>query len=418
MSIVDPVKGLETEADDIYRDISFKESNALADQMVPKTGMIKITWGEIGTNGVGSLNSFYVSGKSWPTNYWAPTGNNQYLIDSAGSIFKILSNTADTLTVVGTPSSGSYIISPAAYSYAVKLQYLDENGVLVTGSDVFYEVVSDQANVPPRYRIGGLVFGRTYRVSIASKNSPNKNSRSEFCETRDITVGCTGYDPLIMSTISLQETDYGVLVEWTKVDHSKGYELVWTTDGSPPDFNSIDQNMARTYSLMHPIVADVDELVRVAVRCYDRSGRVSSNVEEDSLTSGAQGRRSKANVLSGIIVNKDNTHNTKNLRTVTKFSLPEKVKVTKIQFYANVLTNGPQKIRVFVDGQESLAVHLEVSASGYAEQVVNLEVLSESVIAIDCWDTTWDSSPPGSYPTIYGQLTIRYEETTGTPVFA
>ncbi len=62
--------------------------------------------GTSGINGAGSANTFNVPGMAWATDEWF----NHILVDSAGSEFTIVSNTADTLTVAGTPVSGDWSI--------------------------------------------------------------------------------------------------------------------------------------------------------------------------------------------------------------------------------------------------------------------------------------------------------------------
>jgi len=57
-------------------------------------------------NGSGSLNTFYDSSQSWFTNECT----NMVLVDSAAASFTVVSNTNDTLTVVGTPTSGAYYL--------------------------------------------------------------------------------------------------------------------------------------------------------------------------------------------------------------------------------------------------------------------------------------------------------------------
>ena len=92
-----------------------------ADKLLfPKYGRAKIeselfdydtdTWGpgDTGT-GTGSTNLWTDSGKSWTPDHWI----NYVLIDGAGVVFLITDNTATTLTVSGTPTSGSYEIQPA-----------------------------------------------------------------------------------------------------------------------------------------------------------------------------------------------------------------------------------------------------------------------------------------------------------------
>lgn len=64
--------------------------------------------GDTGT-GTGSTNTLTDGSKSWTVDEWI----NWALIDSAGTVFKITDSAATTLTVSGTPTSGSYAICPA-----------------------------------------------------------------------------------------------------------------------------------------------------------------------------------------------------------------------------------------------------------------------------------------------------------------
>lgn len=69
--------------------------------------------GDLGTNGVGSLNILTDSSKSWVTNEW----EGFHLIDNDGTFFEIVSNTSTALTISGTPVSGQYYITE---SYIVR----------------------------------------------------------------------------------------------------------------------------------------------------------------------------------------------------------------------------------------------------------------------------------------------------------
>lgn len=65
-----------------------------------------------GTSTSTGTNTLTDSTKTWTTNEWGPQGDQDYcLIDSAGTMFAIASNTATTLTVrSGNPASGAYYI--------------------------------------------------------------------------------------------------------------------------------------------------------------------------------------------------------------------------------------------------------------------------------------------------------------------
>lgn len=405
---------VSTGADESYRTEDFKALEAGILKMTPQTGWIFIQWGETGTSGVGSANAFYVEGANWTVNKWAPAGNAQYLVDSIGTAFLIQSNTSDTLVVDGTPASGSYFIGPNARYYDIKLEYYDENGNLVEKASQVHAVIPDTftETTPLQKRISGLVMGRTYKVSVASLNSMSKNSRSSFCSSSDVTVGVTGYTPLVMSPLTLEATNYGMLVKWPLVENVKGYELVYTTDGTPPDFASPRQPLKRTHKLTYPVFAPAGALVRVKARCYDKSGLVSSNVPEGRGYAGGILTRQNIKVFAGIRTNLTDSDITQARRTLAKIVMPSRAEITKIEANIISLSNGPQKIRVYEDGQESGAVSLLVEEAGFVEQIVALAVAYNTKIVIDAWDVDWNAIPPTTFPTILGSINVHYNEGT------
>lgn len=405
---------VSTGADESYRTEDFKALEAGILKMTPQAGWIFVQWGETGTSGVGSTNAFYIEGANWPVNKWTPAGNAQYLIDSIGTAFLIQSNTSDTLVVDGTPASGSYFIGPNARYYDIKLEYYDEDGNLVEKASRVHTVLPDTftETTPLQQRISGLVMGRTYKVSVASLNSMSKSSRSSFCSSSDVTVGVTGYTPLVMSPLTLEATNYGMLVKWPLVENVKGYELVYTIDGTPPDFGSPRQPLKRTHKLNYPVFAPAGALVRVKARCYDKSGLVSSNVPEGRGYAGGISTRQNIKVFAGMRMNLTDSDTTQARRTIAEIVMPSRAEITKIEVNIISLSDGPQKIRVYEDGQESGAVSLLVEETGFVDQIVSLNVAYNTKIVIDAWDVDWNANPPSSLPTILGSVNVHYNEGT------
>jgi hypothetical protein len=72
-------------------------------------GQLLIGSGDYGLTGTGSSNTMTDASKAWTVNAFQ---TNWVLIDSLGAAFVISSNTATALTVVGTPTTGKYVIVP------------------------------------------------------------------------------------------------------------------------------------------------------------------------------------------------------------------------------------------------------------------------------------------------------------------
>ena len=109
-------------------------------------GAINLETTITGSGGVGSANSFTVSGAGWASGIFV----NWTLTDSVGSKFMITANTATVLTVSGTPASGTWSISiaPTPPTWNVDLSYDEVASVATTlGTPAGASVSADIASV-------------------------------------------------------------------------------------------------------------------------------------------------------------------------------------------------------------------------------------------------------------------------------
>ena len=72
-------------------------------------GQLLMAIGTYGTTGTGTLNTMTDATQAWTVNAFQ---TNWVLIDSLGAAFVITANTATTITVSGTPTTGKYVVVP------------------------------------------------------------------------------------------------------------------------------------------------------------------------------------------------------------------------------------------------------------------------------------------------------------------
>ena len=110
---------------------------------VPKMfyqGQLLIDAGDMGT-GTGTLNTLTDSTKSWTVNAFQ---TNYVVIDDIGIAFPIASNTATALTVVGTPSTGTYAITPkSTYTAGQVVQCNSIDSTLTNTLESYWSISND-----------------------------------------------------------------------------------------------------------------------------------------------------------------------------------------------------------------------------------------------------------------------------------
>jgi hypothetical protein len=106
-------------------------------------GQLLVNTGDYGLAGTGSSNTMTDTTKAWTADQWKTSW---VVIDSLGAAFVITGNAATTLTVVGTPTTGKYVIVPLSTTAAN--QVIQCNSIDVTlaqNLEPYWSVANDTA---------------------------------------------------------------------------------------------------------------------------------------------------------------------------------------------------------------------------------------------------------------------------------
>lgn len=192
----------------------------------------------------------------------------------------------------------SYIISPQAWDYEVKLEYFDETGTyIIPGSETYHR--THRVNLRrfyirptehywvlvPELQLDNLVAGRKYRIHVRSVGSEGVEFATEWVGPVDIVAGLPDYQ-LTMSQVEVITLGQGARVQWPAVPEAVGYEFVYTLDGSTPDFDDPGALIVFTTSLSYDLMPPAGTIIKVKARCYDQYGLISENVTEAEGVSG------------------------------------------------------------------------------------------------------------------------------------
>lgn len=402
-----------------YDEYGIQDASSLAFGFTrPRTNFVRIQWGDEGS-GTGASNTLSVT----TTRYGAYTTNmwiGHTLTDSAGAEFTVVSNTSGAFTVVGTPASGTFTVGPNANTYHVVLvptiasviqwpraQQRVVNVKGIAGVNLYAVLMSCE--------FAGLPAGVVYNCYVASEGQDSAEI-SKFSAAVSVTTGSA--TPLVMSTITAQTENYGVKVDWPKVDGAFGYEVAYNNDNAVADFGNPRHMTFVTNSTSCLLKGLAGDIIQVGVRAVDGSGQVSSNYTTANAVCGGVSLERNVKLFGPIpcaIVSADNTQD---LRTFMKFTTENGIQIIRLAVYVQAWTCGTPcagglndgKIRVFREGDESSVVNVVTSGVGLVDQVAALTIPSAGVIVVDAWDSYWNSVAPSVYPEITGLVVITYIE--------
>lgn len=383
----------------------------------PRTTFVRAQWGDVGT-GIGTTSTLTISTSrvgSYTTNEWV----GHTLIDAIGTAFEIASNTATAVTVVGTPTTGAFVIGPNADVYAVTLVPMlsgspqwdraQERTVSlkgVAGSNLYATQMSTE--------FSGLPAGVTYNVYVASKGTDN-DLVSQFSAAVAATTQLA--TQLTMSPAAAKTVNYGVQVTWAAVTGATNYEVVWNTDNTIADFGNPRHYATNTANTSIHLKGLAGTTINVGVRAIDGTGQVSENAASVEAICGGIAVEKNVKYLGPFWFTKGTADNTKALRLITQVPLESGVEIIRISVYVTSFTCGTPcagnvndgKIRVFRTGDESSVANI-VPALGLQDQVTSLIIPNAAIINFDAWDSLWDTSAPDTYPITEGFITIAYLE--------
>jgi len=266
-------------------DDDFRKNGAAAGLVSTRPAFIKAEFGDKGT-GTASGNTFTWSTNrvgNWTTNEWA----GQYLSCADGNTWRVVSNTTTTLTLeVGAmPVSGSFYLGPNAAGYRFVIKTLDPD----TDEEIARAESEAHAATTPvlmEYIWHNLTSDIKYSVQIASKGSWFQKDWSDFCSAQTITAGGPKEIPddcaATIKNVVVSADDDGIRIVWDiesgYTDKVAGVEIVYTDDGTTPDFDNKGHRKIYTdrKNIVLPARITTDDTtytVKAKLRAVDRGGR-------------------------------------------------------------------------------------------------------------------------------------------------
>lgn len=273
---------LSTDWDDIFR-----KTGESAGLISHRPAYIKAEFGDKG-QGTASGNTFTKTSNrvgDWTIDEWI----DYYLTCSDGNSWKVVSNTANMLTLEATavPINGNFWLGPNAAGYKLIIETLDPTTEEIVAT-AEAEAQAMASPVKMEFIWHGLTADVKYQVKVASKGGWFQEEWSSFCtpvskiaggpkELPDISADVLDGD----ATISAQ--DDGIRVSWSVkseyVSKVSGFEFCWTDDGSStPDFDNknhrkvfTDRNFIVLPAKMSSETASVT--VKAKMRAVDKAGR-------------------------------------------------------------------------------------------------------------------------------------------------
>lgn len=266
--------------DDVYR-----KTGAASGLISLRPAYIKAEFGDKGA-GSASGNTFTWTQNrvgNWTTNEWA----GQYLTCADGNSWRVVSNTASTLTLEegAIPVSGIFNLGPDAAGYKFVITTLHpttEDAVAVSEA----EHQSQESPVKMECIWHNLTPDIKYSIKIASKGSWFQSDWSTFCTAVSIIAGGPKVIPDAcadtLKNVSISAQDDGIRISWDidplYADHVAGVEIVHTDDGTDPDFDILAQKKIYTDRKATIIPArfstnDATVIVKAKLRAIDKAGR-------------------------------------------------------------------------------------------------------------------------------------------------
>lgn len=273
---------LSTGWDDVYR-----KTGESAGLISFRPAYIKAEFGDKGQGTASGNNFTYTSNRvgDWIVDEWV----DHYLTCADGNSWKVVSNTADTLTLEtgATPVSGQYWLGPNAAGYKFVIQTLDPvTEVVVAEAEEESQAMASPARM--EFMFHNLTPDIKYKIKVASKGGWFQDEWSNFCTAEEIIAGGAKEIPdacgdvLVAEPIITAEDD-GIRINWSvKEEYASkvaGFEICWTDDGSTtPDFDNKNHRKVftdRNYVVLPAKLSSEDDTVTVKtkMRCIDKAGR-------------------------------------------------------------------------------------------------------------------------------------------------
>lgn len=273
---------LSTGWDDVYR-----KTGESAGLISHRPAYIKAEFGDKG-QGTASGNTFTKTSNrvgDWTIDEWV----NYYLTCSDGNSWKVVSNTADTLTLGATaiPINGNFWLGPDAAGYKLIIETLDPTTEEIVAT-AEAEAQAMASPVKMEFIWHGLTADVKYQVKVASKGGWFQEEWSSFCTPVSKIAGGPKELPGISADVldgdaTISAQDDGIRVSWSVkseyVSKVSGFEFCWTDDGSStPDFDNknhrkvfTDRNFIVLPAKMSSETAPVT--VKSKMRAVDKAGR-------------------------------------------------------------------------------------------------------------------------------------------------
>jgi len=259
-------------------------SNDLAGLVSIRQAYIKIEFGDWGT-GVASGNTFTktTSQLNWTANEWA----GQYLTDQNNDSYLVVSNTTTVLTLEpgATPVSGNFWLGPNARGYRFIIEPLHpETQIPISHEQA--EITLGSSPVEMNYIFHGLTPDIKYRVRVASLGGWHQEEQSDWSDPAEIIAGGPKIIPddcaAIIDNLAVSAHDLGCKITWdfnvAYADFVAGVEIIWSDDGSEPNFESVGYRKLFTdknFVILPTELSTTDKqvIVKAKMRCVDKAGR-------------------------------------------------------------------------------------------------------------------------------------------------
>jgi len=271
---------LSTGWDQIYR-----KNGEAAGLLSVRPAYIKIVFGDQGSGNASGNTFAWVTNRigNWTTNEWA----DRYLTCSDGNSWKVVSNTSNTLTLeaAAVPVTGIFWLGPLAAGYKFILQILAPTDDTVQGT-MEAEASAAESPVKMEYIWHGLTPDVKYSIKVASRGGWFQDEWSAFSAAQTITAGGTKVIPdncaSTVKDVVVAAEDDGIRISWdidnVYVNDVAGLEIVWTDDGSDPDFDTLGHKKVFTdrKAIVIPSKHSTDLTnitVKAKLRAVDKAGR-------------------------------------------------------------------------------------------------------------------------------------------------
>ncbi len=266
-------------------DQTYRKTGAAAGLLSVRPAFIKAIFGDQGSGNASGNTFTWVSNRvgSWTTDEWA----NHYLTCSDGNSWKVISNTASTLTLEATaaPVNGVFWLGPLAAGYKFVIQILDPTDDTVQGT-MEAEASAAESPVKMEYIWHGMTPDIKYSVKVASRGGWFQDEWSVFSPAQTIIAGGAKVIPdncaSTVKNVVVAADDDGIRISWDieneYADAVAGLEIVWTDDGSDPDFDTLGHRKVFTdrKAVVLPVKHSTDvtsTTVKAKLRAVDKAGR-------------------------------------------------------------------------------------------------------------------------------------------------